>query len=73
MCQVVFQETSMENVYYIGMLNVAAQRKQTELAIDCPDFLLIIFSRPRLSTFSNNSVQSVPASQAWNMFIMIRW
>ena len=30
-CQVVFQETSMEYVYYTGMLNVTAQRKQSEL------------------------------------------
>ena len=30
-CQVVFQETSMEYVYYTGILNVTAQRKQSEL------------------------------------------
>ena len=30
-CQVVFQETSMEYVCYTGILNVTAQRKQSEL------------------------------------------
>ena len=54
----------MEYVYYTGMLNVTAQRKQSAfLAIDRTDFLPIDFSRPRL-TFSSNSGQSVPAKSS---------